>query len=93
MIMAQIGASWCTLSIVIHGSGAVDVDEEWRKWNLLHYLILAFCCMSPEFVSGNHDIHNKCNKQFMSGPRHGGGDMASGQSGHQGGIPQLGRDC
>ena len=67
MIMAQIGASWCTLSIVIHGSGAVDVDEEWRKWNSLHYLILAFCCMSPEFVSGNHDIHNKCNKQFMSG--------------------------
>lgn len=69
MIMSQIGASWCTLSIVIHGSGAMNVyvDEEGRKWNSLQYLILAFCCMSPELVSGNHDIHNKCNKQFMCG--------------------------
>ena len=45
-----------------------DVDEGGvEKVELFAYLILAFCCMSPEFVSGNHDIHNKCNKQFMSG--------------------------
>ena len=45
MIMAQIGASWCTLSIVIHGSGAADVDVDEGGVEKVELVALSYPCI------------------------------------------------